>query len=97
MLKQLSLLDLPPRPIEVNRSVATADRKRLSAQCRRLLDRLIRGPITNFGIGAELTIGNHTARLSEIKQAGCTITATHQKGGIWMYRLDYYPAELIEP
>lgn len=93
MLTQQSLLDLPPKPIEVNTSVAPADRKRLSRQCSVLLRALIATNLTAREI-MDMGILNHTGRLSDLRKAGCTITGTNRGGGLWEYRLDYFPDDL---
>ncbi|WP_249934994.1 helix-turn-helix domain-containing protein [Azotobacter chroococcum] len=49
-----------------------------SAQCRRLLERLARGPINSFQIMAELSICRPSARIRDLRAAGHEIR-THRQ------------------
>jgi len=74
--------------IRLNSSVAPSDVARLSRQCRVLLERLQRGPLTNVEGVAELRVLNLTARVSELRQAGHDVVAERtQEPGVWVYRL----------
>ena len=86
MLTQLSLF--VPR-VSLNRSVAPADRRRLSRHQRLILARLRDGPAT----GDELhpIARRYGARLEELRRAGCEIASVNLGGGVWEYRLDYCP------
>lgn len=74
-------------PIAVNKTVEPCDVARLSKQCRKLLERLQRGPLTNMDAVTELRILNLTARVSEIRQAGYDVRATRVDGGLFSYSL----------
>lgn len=63
------------------------EKKRLSAQCLRLLNRLKRGEVTNWEIASDLRILNGTARISDLRANGFPVTATHKDGGTWVYKL----------
>ncbi len=93
--RQLSLLDAPRLIPSCDPNVKPKDRRRLRGQNERLLRRLIEGPTTNSEMQFEMRIGNHTGRLSDLKKAGCDITATDQGKGLWVYELKQYPEELI--
>ncbi len=62
-----------------------AELRRLSGQCQRILARLQQGPcnrreLQDFAL-------NPTARLSDLRAAGYTITADEKPGGLTVYRL----------
>ena len=82
-------LDLFPPRLTLNRSVAPADRRRLSRHQRLILARLRDGPAT----GDELhpIARRYGARLEELRRAGCEISKSNKGGGVWEYRLDYCP------
>ena len=73
--------------ILLNPSVAREDEERLSAQCVRLLDALRAGTITNVQAMERLRIFNLSARTSELRQAGYTVTATRIGNGLFKYEL----------
>jgi hypothetical protein len=70
-----------------NSTVDPRDEARLGKQQRRLLDRLMRGPLTNVEGVCDLRILNMTARVSELRQAGYRIDAQRGSEGVWTYRL----------
>lgn len=90
MLKQLSLFDAPPRPIPAaDPSVPKEARKRLSAQCRTILQRLRTGPATNRELSCMAL--RYTNRIQEIREAGYVVVLVdhNHKTGLTHYRLDY--------
>lgn len=90
---QTSLLDLPSREVELNSTVAPADRVRLSRQHHQLLERLREGPATNGDMLA-MGIQRFGARLHELQKAGCVIAKESLGKGLWQYTMSYCPAEL---
>ena len=86
---QLSLFT--PR-VSLNRSVAPADRRRLSRHQRLILARLRDGPATNSELGD--IADRFGARICELRKAGCVIDKRNLGGGVWEYRLDYCPEGL---
>lgn len=89
MLTQATLF--PARVAEPNASVKPADRKRLRGQNRKLLLALREREMTAREITIDLNIGNHSGRISDLRAAGCVVTAIHEGGGVYRYRLDYCP------
>jgi hypothetical protein len=71
----------------LNPSVSRADEARLGKQQRRLLDALLRGPVTNIQAVMDLRILNATARISELRQVGYRVDAQRGSEGVWTYRL----------
>lgn len=66
----------------------STERKRLSVQCRRILERLERGPVSNHALKANYS-ASYTRLLSELRRAGHDITCYDQdraSGSSW-YRL----------
>ena len=64
-----------------------AERKRLSAQCQQILERLQRGPVSNHAL-ANISL-KYTGRISDLRKAGYTIECYDQdraSGSSW-YRL----------
>lgn len=91
-LHQSTIFDLPPKPIEVNASVAPCDRKRLSRQCSKLLAALRVGPMCNVDLMAHHRIFNLSARCSELRKAGCVVVAKRtDQPGVFEYTLESCP------
>ncbi len=73
--------------ILVNPSVAPEDEVRLSKQCVKLLALLRQRPHTNVELMKVHDIFNLSARTDELRKAGCQVTATRVKGGLYIYTL----------
>jgi hypothetical protein len=74
-----------PRKTRVQLAKAAAESVRLGRQCVEILERLKQGPATNAELAAIAL--KYTSRLSQLKQAGHTIIATHVTKGTWQYEL----------
>jgi hypothetical protein len=61
-----------------------------AGQCERLLEALKRGPVTNGDMLYRLRIGNHTGRISELREKGYRISVISQdrKTGLTTYALE---------
>lgn len=63
-------------------------------QNRRLLERLLRGPVFNHEI-RDLGILNHSGRISDVRRVardhGLDVTAERITRGAWMYRIEPLP------
>ena len=91
MITQLSLFDVKKPIAPCDPSVKPAERPRLAKQCRTILQRLKNGSATNDELSQ--LARKYTGRLSELREAGCTITCFDRdyKTGLTNYRLDYCP------
>lgn len=63
-----------------------AEVNRLSTQNARILDRLKRGPATNYEL-AKLSL-KYTSRLSDLRKAGYVVTCVRHTGGGATYTLE---------
>lgn len=68
-------------------NVAPADRPRLTGQNAAILARLKQGPATNRELRDLVKTMNHTARISDLRDAGHTIECHRGKGGLNTYEL----------
>jgi len=77
----------PPPAIPVNVTVDQREAKRLSAQSRRILERLQHSPATNSELAAMAL--NYRARISELRQAGYPVEVFDRdfSTGVAKYRL----------
>jgi hypothetical protein len=84
----LGLSQVDPLPLFIpSGAPAAEERKRLSAQAVRILDRLVVGPATNRDL-SQIAL-KYTSRISDLRQAGYDVVAfdhDHATGVCW-YRL----------
>ncbi len=66
-------------------NVPREDVPRLSKQCAAVLDRLRRGPATNWELAA-ISL-KYTSRISDIRAAGYVVECDYGTGGVNTYRL----------
>jgi hypothetical protein len=69
-----------------DRNVSDDDKPRLTGQNAAILERLKYGPATNAQL-ASLSL-KYTARVSDLRAAGYTVTCERQPGGVCIYRLE---------
>jgi hypothetical protein len=81
MTQQTLFDDAPPTP-----GPPAQDRERLGRQCQAVLDRLRRGPTSNYDLA--LISLKYTSRISDLRAKGYTITATEQGQGLFFYTLE---------
>ena len=81
--------------IELNSTVAQADRPRLGKQHRKLVAMLSQRPWSNDQLTSIVGL-RFGARLHELKKAGCLISKSQEKAGLVTYTLDYCPEGLVE-
>lgn len=84
-MNQPSLFDNPQTLRAADRNIDPEDQPRLSAQCRTILARLLRGPATNTEL-AGIAL-KYTSRISDLRKAGYTVTNRRQSGGVTVYEL----------
>ena len=60
---------------------------KLSPQCQKLYDRLLRGPITNAAIRDELRLIHYSRRFTDLKVAGIYWKKEYRGHGIFEYFL----------
>lgn len=77
-----------PKPVpRIDRRLPQPERRRLSAQCASILDRLEHGPASNLELSAIAL--RYSARIKELRDAGYVIeiTETDHATGRRVYRL----------
>jgi hypothetical protein len=86
-MNQLSLFDQrPASPPPTDPHVVADDEQRLTGQNRTILYMLRQRPHTNDEL-SEIAL-KYSSRISDLRAAGYTITATRQKGGVFIYTLE---------
>lgn len=60
---------------------------KLSPQCQKLYDRLLKGSITNYEMRDDLRLLSYTRRMTDLKQAGIEWTKEYKGNGIFEYSL----------
>lgn len=82
---QPTLFDAPP---VAPACIPEPERKRLSAQSQAILDRLRRGPATNYEL-AQIAL-KYTSRLSDCRKAGYDVrmVSRNYETGVTLYRLE---------
>lgn len=87
MPDQLSLFDAPRNIVPRDTHVEKEERPRLTGQNQAILERLRRGPATNFEL-AEISL-KYTSRISDVRAAGYTVVVVDRDRatGRTMYEL----------
>lgn len=85
--KQLSLFDAPRKIAPRDTHVETVERPRLTGQNQAILERLQRGPATNFELN-QIAL-KYTSRLSDLRAAGYNVVVVDRDRatGRTMYQL----------
>ena len=89
---QTSLFDVMDRIPTADPNVRADAKRRLSGQNRRILDRLIEGPVSLRELLS--FAAKYTSRISDLRKAGCVIECREQPDGNSIYTLIDKPAHL---